>query len=413
MIRNAHWAIFSINSSHKSDFINDLLNGRVSPVFRHLKGLQGALFSKIALDVYLEDEDRHDTKVLTGMSSQKLRSMSSGEQKKALLRFLLKSKPDFMILDDPFDNLDTDAQATLRKTLRAMAPTTTMIQIFSRKVDILPFITNFAELQKTELRELEGSEFQAPIQFNAQQRLPEPLHKIDFEGPILIQLDQISVAYSTKRILKKIDWTIRKGDFWQLMGKNGSGKTTILSMITGENPKGYGQRLFIFGRQKGSGETIWDIKKKIGYFTPAMTDKFKGHHTVEHMIISGLFDSIGLYLKPTEAQTRLAKEWLQLIAMWDLKDSLFSDLTLGQQRLVMTTRAMVKHPLLLILDEPTAGLDDASAAFVVALVNKIATESDTAILFVSHRKEPGLHPQSIYELTMSKTGSTGRVLEVS
>ncbi len=413
MIRNAHWAIFSINSSHKSEFINDLLNGRVSPVFRHLKGLQGALFSKIALDVYLEEEDRHDTKVLTELSSQKLRSMSSGEQKKALLRFLLKSKPDFMILDNPFDNLDTDAQKTLRKTLRAMARTTTMIQIFSRKLDVLPFITNFAALQKTELRVLEGAEFQPSIQFNAQQRLPEPLHKIDFEGQILIQLDQISVAYSSKRILKNIDWTIRKGDFWQLMGKNGSGKTTILSMITGENPKGYGQRLFIFGRQKGSGETIWDIKKKIGYFTPAMTDKFKGHHTVEHMIISGLFDSIGLYLKPTEAQTRLAKEWLQLIAMWDLKDSLFSELTLGQQRLVMTTRAMVKHPLLLILDEPTAGLDDASAALVVALVNKIAAESDTAILFVSHRKEPGLHPQSIYELTMSKTGSTGRVLQVS
>ena len=181
-------------------------------------------------------------------------------------------------------------------------------------------------------------------------------------------------------------------------------------MITGENPKGYGQELYIFGQKKGSGESVWDIKKNIGYFTPSMTDKFTGYHSVEFMIISGLTDSIGLYSRPTEAQLRIAKEWLLLLQMWPLKDTLYNNLTMGQKRLVMCARAMIKHPALLIFDEPTASLDDESALLFVALVNKFAKESESTIIFVSHRKEPGLTPDRIYELQLTDQGSLGTVV---
>jgi len=240
--------------------------------------------------------------------------------------------------------------------------------------------------------------------------IPAALSPLKFDNDILIQLKNVTVNFGNKTVLQKINWTIKKREFWQLVGKNGSGKTTLLSMITGDNPKGYGQELFLFGKKKGSGESIWDIKKNIGYFTPSMTDKFTGYHTIENMLISGLNDSIGLYITPTEAQLRVAKQWLQLINLWEKKETQFNDLSMGQKRLVMTTRAMIKHPLLLILDEPTAGLDDASAKLLVELVNKIARESDTATIFVSHRKEPGLNPDLIYELEMSERGSTGRVI---
>ncbi|VAW12855.1 Putative molybdenum transport ATP-binding protein modF, partial [hydrothermal vent metagenome] len=118
----------------------------------------------------------------------------------------------------------------------------------------------------------------------------------------------------------------------------------------------------------------------------------------------------GLYIRPTEAQLRLAKEWLIVINMWKIKDTRFHDLSMGQKRLVMTVRAMIKHPFLLILDEPTAGLDDASAQLLVTLVNKIAKESSAAIIFVSHRKEPGLDPDQVYELQMHKEGSLGVII---
>ena len=125
------------------------------------------------------------------------------------------------------------------------------------------------------------------------------------------------------------------------------------------------------------------------------------------MLISGFTDSVGLYIQPTEMQKQASKEWLLLLHLWDKRKTLFKDLSLGQQRLLMTARAMVKHPPLLILDEPTTGMDDASAQLLVALVNKIANETNISIIFVSHRKEPGLLPKSIFELVMTSNGSIG------
>ncbi len=224
----------------------------------------------------------------------------------------------------------------------------------------------------------------------------------------MVDFKNVTVSFDDRLILNNINWTIHPGEFWQLRGKNGSGKSTLLSMITGENSKGYGQELWIFGQLKGSGETIWEIKEKLGYFTPPMIDSFSGHHTVEHMLISGLYDSIGLYIYPTEIQLQLAKEWLGVLDLTEHRKSFFHDLSMGQQRLIMIARAMIKHPLLLLLDEPTSGLDDKSSALLVALVNKIATESNTTLIFVSHREEEGLQPQYIFELQMTDQGSVGK-----
>ncbi|MFK7812359.1 MAG: ATP-binding cassette domain-containing protein [Maribacter sp.] len=405
-----HWAVFITNDSNKSKFIRKLLNGLVSE-FKSIEGKRGTLFSKLALEQFIDKEDRHGTRILTKKSQQPLRTMSSGEQKKALLNHLFFENPEFIILDNPFDNLDTASQEKLAKNLTERSNQTLFIQVISRRDDLLPFITNFLSLHKDDLtihKNLDSIlQSQASTSFTG--RIPSALNPIKYQQDILIQLMDVTVSYGDKTILQNINWSVKKGDFWQLIGKNGSGKTTILSMITGENPKGYGQELYLFGKKKGSGESIWDIKKNIGYFTPAMTDKFTGYHSIENMLISGLNDSIGLYIKPTAAQLRLVKEWLQLIGMWYIKDRLFHDLSMGQKRLVMTTRAMVKHPLVLILDEPTAGLDDASARLLVELVNKIALESNITIIFVSHRNEPGLQPDFIYELQMGEGGSMGLV----
>jgi len=405
-----HWAIFIDNTSKKSHFLNSLLDGNRTEGFQSLMGQQGALLSKLTVEQFIDEEDRHGTKVVTANSKQSLKSMSSGEQKKALLQHILKTGPEFIVLDNPFDNLDVDSQSELKIKLQEVSRRTPIVQILSRKIDLLPFMNTFAKLDSEQLnfytdvtsilKSTETEAFEGAV--------PRPLHTFDMNNEVLIELNKVSVAYLEKPILKNINWKIRRGDFWELRGKNGSGKTTILSMITAENPKGYGQDLFIFGRKKGTGESVWEIKKQIGYFTPSMTDKFTGYHSVAHMLISGLNDSIGLYVKPTEAQLRLAKEWLLLIGLWTLRDTLFHDLSMGQKRLVMCARAMIKHPPLLILDEPTAGLDDASAELFVALVNKFAKESDTTIIFVSHRKEPGLKPDYSYQLEMTPEGSKGK-----
>ena len=410
-MRKKHWAIFIDNHSDKEGFL-ELLLGKNPPFgFEELHGQSGSLFSKLALEAFIDEEERHGQRTLSSHTAQSLKTMSSGEQKKALLQYILGRSPGFIVLDNPFDNLDSDSQEKLKTQLRQVAETTSIVQIISRRDDLLPFIDTYARLDLESLVFLEdptGDTFWRPIGFK--DRVPAPLNKINYGGEVLAELRKVNVSYFGKTVLKNICWTIKKGEFWELRGKNGSGKTTILSMITGENPKGYGQELYIFGRKKGSGESVWDIKKRMGYFTPSMTDKFTGYHSVEHMVISGLNDSIGLYLRPTEAQSRLAREWLQLIDMWHLREALYHDLSMGQKRLIMCIRAMIKHPVLLILDEPTAGLDDPSAQLFVSLVNKFSRESDTTLIFVSHRREPGLEPNFIYQLEMSPEGSVGNKL---
>ncbi len=408
-----HHAIFIPNTIATHKLAQDLLGCNPPQELKHLKQLKGMLFSELQLKWFLTEEDRHDDRAITQGKIQSLKSMSSGEQKKVLLAHLLAQPMDYLILDNPFDHLDTATQEYLRQQFHQISERLCIIQLISRKSDLLSFATRFYILNKAFLQPYASltNLYQDwdKIVLPLSKPLPLSPKPYIYEGTHLISLNDVSVSYENTAILKNITWAIKPGEFWELIGKNGSGKTTILSMITGENSKGYGQELYIFGYKKGSGESVWDLKKKIGYFTPAMTDTFRGYHSVEHMVISGLYDSVGLYFKPGDLQKRLAKQWLQLIGMWHLKDYYFHELSTGQQRMVMTIRAMIKHPLLLILDEPTAGLDDQSAAVFIHLVNTIAANSNTAIIFVAHRKEPNLKPDFTYELMLTSNGSTGKV----
>lgn len=409
-----HWGIFITNESHKSHFINSLFSENKPEEFKALKNKKGLLFSKKTIEYFIDEEEKHETKLLTSNNSQRLKTMSSGEQKRVLLAHLIAKQPKFLVLDDPFDNLDISYQKKLKEILQDVSTQTSLIQIVSRITDLIPEINSLYGLDKKRLIAHKNlASYKASLQklqTNKKLKLPITSQKIPLKNDELIRFKNVNVSYENRIVVKNINWVIKQGEFWQLIGKNGSGKTTLLAMITGDNPKGYGQDLFIFGHKKGTGESVWDIKKKIGYFTPTLTENFTGYHSVAFMLISGFTDSIGLYTKPTEAQLRIANEWLAIGNLTHLKNALFHDLTMGQKRLVMLLRAMIKQPLLLILDEPTAGLDDQSAMLFTSLVNIIAHNSNTTILYVSHRNEPNLNPTSIFELTMSPNGSTGTIV---
>lgn len=408
---NHHWAVFLSNNSNKQLFTELLLKQKASGKLSEFNSCKGILFSDLLINEIIEEEYRLDRVEVATDVKRSLRFLSGGEQRKALLNYCLSKKPDYLILDNPFDNLDITSQQSLRTQLEEIAKHTVIIQLIHRTSDVLKFINNAISIDDTNTIIYHKScrtyldEYNVNITFKG--TIPPPIHNLTIENKTLVALHSVSVSYDEKPILKDINWQINAGEFWQLMGPNGSGKTTLLSMIIGDNPQGYGQELFLFGRKKGSGESVWDIKDKIGYFTPSMTDLFNKYHSVENMIISGFNDSIGLYIIPTDLQIKRAAEWLSLIRMEELKHTLFSALSLGQQRMVLIARAMVKHPPLLILDEPTAGLDDVNALLVTTLINKIAAESKTTIIYVSHRKEAGLNPALIFELIPGTEGSTG------
>ncbi|MDO1513783.1 ATP-binding cassette domain-containing protein [Maribacter confluentis] len=405
-----HWVIYINNNSNKKDFFKLFNKGSLPKELREFQGKTGCIYSSFTLEKLIDEEDRHDRKIIS-TQSQSLETMSSGEQKKALLHYLLQQKPDYIILDNPFDNLDIGFQKELQHILLKNSISIAFVQIASRTADTLSFMNKFGKLEGSLFSEITSPEALRTSIRNtfSSDRIPKPL-KIPIPcNNALVKFKDVTINYGNRPILKNINWTINPGDFWQLTGPNGSGKSTLLSMITGDNPKAYGQDIYLFGTKKGSGESVWDIKEKIGYYSPAMTNKFSGRHTIEYMLISGLTDSVGLYTIPTESQKRVVREWLYLLDLFEEKDIHFNKLSTGKQRLVMTARAMVKHPPLLILDEPTAGMDDVSATLLVELVNKIAEETTTAIIFVSHRKEPFLEPKDIFSLSYSNDGSKGLI----
>ena len=412
-----HYAIFLSNQRDKSAIIEQLLSKNLSGLLANFNEIEGVLFSKISITDMLEEEDRHGFTEVIKSLNRNLKSMSSGEQKRIFLNYLLAQKFDFMILDNPFDNLDIASRESLKTTLYKASKKTIFIQLVHRERDLLLFIDNIVTIENKHNFTLQPDKKAFLQQYHTTQdspfsdQIPAPLRVYEGVQDELIKFQNVRVSYSEKLILQDLTWMIRKGEFWHLRGPNGSGKTTILSMITGDNPKGYGQNLTLFGIKKGSGESVWTIKENIGYVTPSMTDLFSTRHTLEQMLISGFHDSIGLYVYPTDSEVRTAKSWLILIGMENLSDKLFCVLSAGQQRMALVVRAMIKHPPLLILDEPIAGLDDYQSKLVVSLINKIADESNTTILYVSHQDEEGLFPKKIFELIPTEYGSIGRILE--
>lgn len=374
---------------------------------------KGAVFSTAELKRHLEKEEKHGIKIVATQNNQPLATLSSGEQKKALLGHVLEQQPDFLVLVNPYDNLDISTVIWLKKRLVLLSERLVLVQFSNRLEDILPIEAWYYLLERetlqpypslSQLRKQAGCALKMDLL-----SIPAPLHTTVLTNPVLIRFKAVSVSFHDKAVLQQITWTVKQGEFWQLIGPNGSGKSTLLAMITGDSHKGYGQDLELFGMKKGGGESVWDIKKNIGYFTPTMTLSFKGYHTLEHMLVSGLHDSVGLYVKPSETELRLAHSWLRVLGLFEKRNTAFRQVSTGEKRLVMTARAMIKHPLLLILDEPTVGLDDGSAHFFVQLVNQYAKESKSALIYVSHREEPHLKPKSILGLTMTSSGSVGKI----
>ena len=406
--------IYLHNTANKKQIIqqimtNNLLNKQVD-----LSEQTGVLFSSITIDRMINDELRHDQILVHTEENESLQTMSSGQQKRALLAYLIAQQPDYIVLDDVYSNVDVATQQHITNTLSKLSEQTLLIQLFFRKRDLLPCIDVVYQLdEKNEIISVQAAdEFRKLISPSSEKQHEFKLPAIYSENhnnlETLVELHSVSVKYGNKQVLSDINWTIRKGEFWQLTGPNGAGKSTLISMIIGDNPKAYGQNMILFGRRKGSGETIWDIKRQIGYFTPTMIQQFSRSESVENMIISGLNDSVGLYTVPSDLQKDIAKSWLQMLGP-SFRNKNFQQLSLGQQRMVMVARAMVKHPPLLILDEPTIELDDENSRLFIDMVKAIAAEKQMAIMYVSHRAEEDLQPDKVFELIKTENGFTGKV----
>ena len=325
------------------------------------------------------------------------RKLSSGETRKILLVDALSSQPDLLVLDEPFEGVDAKSLAFLRFFLTEFAKTTRLVMVLNRFDEIPGYATHLAYVENgrlsntlrcdekggvedlSKLLHLKTTDLQIPPPDNKPKR---PV--LEADEP-LVRLRDACVAYGDKVIFEGLNWRIKPGEHWQVTGPNGSGKTCLLNLITGDHPQCYVNDIRVFGMQRGGGESIWDIKQYIGYVSSALQWEYKVSVSVRNAVISGFYDSIGLYQKFTELQGQIADQWLELLGMTDLANKPFSQLSFGDQRLVLIARAMVKHPPLLILDEPCLGLDDLNRQLVLALIERICGGSETTVLYVNHR----------------------------
>ncbi|WP_224978647.1 molybdate ABC transporter ATP-binding protein ModF [Enterobacter asburiae] len=339
---------------------------------------------------------------ITALLNRRFKYLSTGETRKTLLCQALMSEPELLILDEPFDGLDVQSRAQLAALLESLNQQGyTLVLVLNRFDEIPDFIQHagvLADCNLTETGEKTALLKQALIAQLAHSEqldgitLPEPdapsaRHALNPHQPRIVLRDGM-VSYDDRPILNRLSWTVNPGEHWQIVGPNGAGKSTLLSLITGDHPQGYSNDLTLFGRRRGSGETIWDIKKHIGYVSSSLHLDYRVSTTVRNVILSGYFDSIGIYQAVSDKQHKLAQQWLDILGMDNrVADAPFHSLSWGQQRLALIVRALVKHPTLLILDEPLQGLDPLNRQLIRRFVDVLISEGETQLLFVSHHAE--------------------------
>ncbi len=335
-----------------------------------------------------------------------IRTLSGGEGRRILLIKALGAKPDLLVFDTPFDALDVQTRADLLEIISYVHKNYALpIVLIVNRPDEIPAdltalgIISDLSITKLDSREIieQDEEARALLYCGAlpQVELPKAPAKLALmpikDGPV-VQLKHVNITYA-RPVLQDLNFTVNPGEHWQITGPNGAGKSTLLSLITGDNPLVYANDVTVFGIKRGSGESIWDIKKYYGYVSGSLHLDYRVSAPVINVVLSGFYDSIGLYQRPGDEELKLARQWLKLIGLSDKEHQSFKTLSFGQQRLLLIVRALVKNPPLLILDEPLQGLDAFGRALVRAFITYIMEHGRTSVLFVSHHQEDA--PQGI------------------
>ena len=329
---------------------------------------------------------------LDGLLDKPLLQMSNGENKRLQIVKALGQRPDWLLLDNPYLGLDVAGREVLSAGLSQLHAQGIRFILFLSGGDIPEFVNRVYHLSGSNpvIPRLKSGVIKDTLISRLQpgEENDNPgLQPGDLGDSPIVSLRNVTIRYGSKTILDQLSWTINRGERWVLKGPNGAGKSTLLSLITADNPQSYSQDITLFGRKRGTGESIWDIKRNIGYVSPEMHLYFKETGTSFAVVASGLFDLLGVTRKVNEQQTDQVDACLAMFGLGYLRDRHFHTLSTGEQKMILIARAFVKNPPLLILDEPCQGLDQEQVQWVKDVINQLAASSDMTLIFVSHYAE--------------------------
>ena len=343
------------------------------------------------------DSDLIDTFDMRGTLATGYRQLSSGQSRKLLLLEAMLSGASTIILDSPYDGLDPHSCRELDRVFNQLDRSGMRLLVLVRNAEDIPDWCDHLALFKNSVLTDQGPRedilpVAAHIALATTIFKDNPLASEETrdQQPIPRELVRLSggfARYGEKEVFTGLNLTIGKGQHTLVTGPNGCGKSTLLHIITGDNPKCYANDLTIFGRRRGTGESIWELKKYMGIVSPEIHRSYRVPGSALHVVLSGLFDSIGLYQKFTAIQKKTATRWLEAIDMAEHASTPFRRLSYGDQRLVLIARALIKQPPLLILDEPTQGLDSAARRALLDFLETVSRGDRTTILYVSHRQD--------------------------
>ncbi|WP_205945152.1 ATP-binding cassette domain-containing protein [Pedobacter psychrodurus] len=317
-------------------------------------------------------------------ASSQLIELSSGEHKKLQLVKALWLKPQLLIIDQPYTGLDAASRKNLNTLLEQITAEGVQLILICNDLEFPASIDCFAEIIDGQIVTSFSREIgDLPLEIH-KKKIPAFLK----ESPIysstdIVKMVDINISYGEKQVLRNINWEVKAGEKWLLQGPNGSGKSTLLSLVNGDHPQSYANKLYLFGIRRGSGESIWDIKQHIGLISPEFHWYFDANSTVWKCIASGFYDTVGLFQQLPYSKRAQVDELIEYFGLTASKNELLTALPLGKQRLVLLARTIIKNPELLILDEPCQGLDQQQTRHFNQLVDELCSNGMT-LIYVGH-----------------------------
>ena len=358
---------------------------------------------------FIHDSDQHTDMIRAFAMDQVLdqgyRQLSTGQARKLLLLSRISSGSRWLLIQSPFDGLDKAGCSQLDLALDHCRGCGMGLLVFVYDPGDIPLsATHIAVIENGEMT-LSGSRQEILprlLELQGQANFSTDVTDLKFSKTVfsqdvasgetphsteLVRLENGHAGYSGRPVFSHLNLSISPGNHTLVSGPNGCGKSTLLQVISGDHPACYRNRLWLFGTRRGTGESIWELKKRMGIVSTDLHRNYRVSGSVLDCVLSGLYDSIGLYQRPGPEDKKKARAWLERICLSDKAESSFRTLSYADQRLALIARALIKLPDLLVLDEPTHGLDRTNRNAVLDFLSQVATEKLSTILYVSHRED--------------------------
>jgi len=343
-------------------------------------------------DIYWDLNKVIATLNLHNLRAKQLIKLSNGETKRLMLAAALLKNPLLLLLDTPLTGLDVQTRAAFNLILDEIIASGITVIMATSPYEVPDAITDIAVLKDSAIAQLiKKDEFDPALFINStadtidKTKLQAVLNNTDkTDYGLIVKMTNVHIKYADKVILNDVNWQVLPGERWALLGPNGAGKSTLLSLINGDNPQAYANDIVLFDKKRGTGESIWDIKRKIGFVSPELHQYFPTENSCLQVIESGYYDTLGLFRPSQKSKADAALSWMQALEIDQYARHLLKNIPASAQRLCLLARALIKNPDLLIFDEPCQGMDAHQQMHFKQVVNTICDLSDVTLIYVTH-----------------------------